>query len=106
MGIHGRVLVCGAGPTGLVAAISLIRSGIDVQLIDAASEPSPLSKAAVIWRRTLEGAEAIEAQERHVLHLSAAGPVAGVHNPAKILLARLPKRWRNEMHKDDFVIAL
>ena len=54
MGNHGRVLICGAGPTGLVAAISLIRSGIDVQLIDAASEPSPLSKAAVIWRRTLE----------------------------------------------------
>ena len=52
--IGDRVLVCGAGPTGLVTAIGLARAGIEVVLIDAATEPSPLSKAAVVWRRTLE----------------------------------------------------
>ena len=48
------VLVCGAGPTGLVTAIELVRRGIDVRIVDAASEPSQLSKAAVLWRRSLE----------------------------------------------------
>lgn len=49
-----RVLVCGAGPTGMVVAINLLRAGIGVRIVDAAPKPSPLSKAAVVWRRTLE----------------------------------------------------
>ncbi|MCP4834332.1 MAG: FAD-binding monooxygenase [Phycisphaera sp.] len=52
--IGGRVLVCGAGPTGLVTAIGLARSGVEVVVIDSAAEASPLSRAAVVWRRTLE----------------------------------------------------
>ncbi len=51
---HGSVLVCGAGPTGLTAAIELMRRGVDVEVIDVASEPTTLSKAAAVWRRTLE----------------------------------------------------
>jgi len=48
------VLVCGAGPTGLVAALELARRGIDVRIVDAEPNPSQLSKAAVLWRRSLE----------------------------------------------------
>ena len=33
MGISGRVLVCGAGPTGLVSALELARRGIDVRIV-------------------------------------------------------------------------
>ncbi|HEY8151193.1 MAG TPA: FAD-dependent monooxygenase, partial [Vicinamibacteria bacterium] len=36
---HGvDVLVCGAGPTGLVLALRLVRSGVRVRIIDAAAE--------------------------------------------------------------------
>jgi len=48
------VLIVGAGPTGLAAAISLARSRIPVRLIDKAAEPSPYSRAIGIQARTLE----------------------------------------------------
>jgi putative polyketide hydroxylase len=48
------VLVAGAGPGGLVAAITLARYGIDVLLIDKRSMPSGLSRALVISTRGME----------------------------------------------------
>lgn len=44
----------GAGPGGLVAAITLARYGIDVVLIDKRSMPSGLSRALVISTRGME----------------------------------------------------
>jgi 2-polyprenyl-6-methoxyphenol hydroxylase-like FAD-dependent oxidoreductase len=48
------VLVCGAGPTGLVLALWLARSGIRVRIVDAAAEPGTTSRALVVHARTLE----------------------------------------------------
>jgi 2-polyprenyl-6-methoxyphenol hydroxylase-like FAD-dependent oxidoreductase len=48
------VLIVGAGPTGLAAAMSLARAHIPVRLIDRAREPSPYSRAIGIQARTLE----------------------------------------------------
>jgi 3-(3-hydroxy-phenyl)propionate hydroxylase len=48
------VLIVGAGPTGLAAAISLSRARIPVRLVDKAAEPSPRSRAIAIQARTLE----------------------------------------------------
>lgn len=48
------VLIAGAGPTGLAAAMSLSRAGIPVRLIDKAPQPSPWSRAIGIQARTLE----------------------------------------------------
>jgi 3-(3-hydroxy-phenyl)propionate hydroxylase len=48
------VLIVGAGPTGLAAAISLSRARIPVRLIDKAREPAPYSRAIGIQARTLE----------------------------------------------------
>jgi 2-polyprenyl-6-methoxyphenol hydroxylase-like FAD-dependent oxidoreductase len=48
------VLIVGAGPTGLAAAISLSRAQIPVRLVDKAAEPSPYSRAIGIQARTLE----------------------------------------------------
>jgi putative polyketide hydroxylase len=45
------VLVVGAGPAGLVAAITLARYGIDVVLIDKRGTPSGLSGSLVISTR-------------------------------------------------------
>ena len=47
-------LVVGAGPTGLTAAIGLRSAGIDVRVVDAASEGANTSRAAVVHPRTLE----------------------------------------------------
>jgi 2-polyprenyl-6-methoxyphenol hydroxylase-like FAD-dependent oxidoreductase len=49
-----EVLVCGAGPTGLVLALRLARSGIRVRIVDAAAEPGTTSRALVVHARTLE----------------------------------------------------
>jgi 2-polyprenyl-6-methoxyphenol hydroxylase-like FAD-dependent oxidoreductase len=48
------VLIVGAGPTGLAAAMSLARARIPVRLIDKAARPDPHSRAIGIQARTLE----------------------------------------------------
>ncbi|WP_250490142.1 FAD-dependent monooxygenase [Caballeronia sp. INML2] len=48
------VLIVGAGPTGLAAAMSLARAHVPVRLVDKAREPSPHSRAIGIQARTLE----------------------------------------------------
>lgn len=48
------VLICGAGPTGLVLAIWLTKAGVPVRIIDAADKPGTTSRATVVHARTLE----------------------------------------------------
>ena len=48
------VLVAGAGPVGLTMALELARFGVPVRIIDKAPERTTLSKALVLWSRTLE----------------------------------------------------
>ncbi len=48
------VLIVGAGPTGLVLALSLKKQGIDVRIIDKSTEPGTTSRATVMHARTLE----------------------------------------------------
>jgi 2-polyprenyl-6-methoxyphenol hydroxylase-like FAD-dependent oxidoreductase len=50
------VLVCGAGPTGLVLALRLARDGgrVRFRIVDAAAEPGTTSRALVVHARTLE----------------------------------------------------
>ena len=49
-----KVLVIGAGPTGMTAAIELKRLGVDVRIIERAAKPSTTSRALVVQARTLE----------------------------------------------------
>lgn len=48
------VLIAGAGPTGLAAALLLARRGVSVRIIDTALQPSMYSKALAVNSRTLE----------------------------------------------------
>ena len=48
------VLIIGAGPTGLVAAIDARRHGLSVRIVDQSPQRSPHSKALVLHSRSLE----------------------------------------------------
>ena len=48
------VLIVGAGPTGLTAAIELSRPGVDVRIVDKAVEVSTTSRALGVQARTVE----------------------------------------------------
>src|SRR5450830_1260473 len=51
---HHPVLIAGAGPTGLTAAMELSRMGVPVRLIDKLTAPSATSRALAVQARTLE----------------------------------------------------
>ena len=44
----------GAGPVGLTAGLMLARHGTPVRIIDCNDAPTTLSKALVVWKRTLQ----------------------------------------------------
>jgi len=48
------VLIVGAGPTGLTAALELSRMGVAVRIIDRLDGPSTTSKALAVQARTIE----------------------------------------------------
>ncbi|WP_394619026.1 FAD-dependent oxidoreductase [Lentzea sp. JNUCC 0626] len=48
------VLVVGAGPVGLMAGYELLRRGVPVRIIDAATAPATTSRAAAMHARTIE----------------------------------------------------
>ncbi|HEX2476006.1 MAG TPA: FAD-dependent oxidoreductase, partial [Lacipirellulaceae bacterium] len=49
-----RVLIVGAGPTGLALALWLTRLGVRVRIIDKTAEPGTTSRALAVQVRTLE----------------------------------------------------
>src|SRR5215469_15777781 len=49
-----RVLIVGAGPTGLTLALSLARRGVPFRLISDAEGPGEHSRAMAVQARTLE----------------------------------------------------
>ena len=61
---RGRILIAGAGPVGLAAALELARMGKPLRIVDARQVPSEQSKAIAINARTLELLEACGATER------------------------------------------
>ena len=48
------ILIVGAGPTGMTAAIELKRAGLDVRIIDKSDHLAEYSRALVVQARTLE----------------------------------------------------
>ncbi len=48
------VLIVGAGPVGLAAALSLAQQGVAVRIVDRLAAPTNQSRAAIVHARTLE----------------------------------------------------
>lgn len=51
---HTQVLIAGAGPVGLAAAVELTRRGVDCRIVDPLLEPVQYAKAVGVQPRTLE----------------------------------------------------
>ncbi len=62
------VLVAGAGPVGLSVALCIARHGVPVRIIDLAEGPTTLSKALVVWRRTMQVLDPIINHEEFLAH--------------------------------------
>src|SRR6476646_300630 len=93
-----QVVIAGAGPAGLTAAITLARYGIECLIVERTAEPSPLPKATVISVRNMEMLRSWELDEAvlaggndvewrlmicHTLAHASAGQVIQVGYPTK-----------------------
>ncbi|AOI98623.1 FAD-dependent monooxygenase [Burkholderia sp. LA-2-3-30-S1-D2] len=81
------VLIVGAGPTGLAAAMALARARVPVRIIDRLAAPAPYSRAIGIQARTLELLEQHRAVEP-ILALGHRAHAAVLHADGRVI-ARL-----------------
>jgi len=85
---HTRVLITGAGPTGLVLAIWLKRLGVPFRIIDRTAEPGTTSRALVVHARTLELYRQVglaEAVVERALRFTAANLWAGGRKAGRVV---------------------
>jgi 2-polyprenyl-6-methoxyphenol hydroxylase-like FAD-dependent oxidoreductase len=64
---YPSVLICGAGPVGLTLAVQLLHQGVPFRIIDRHSGRTTLSKALVVWARSLEQLDSALPTDRLVL---------------------------------------
>jgi 2-polyprenyl-6-methoxyphenol hydroxylase-like FAD-dependent oxidoreductase len=90
------ILIVGAGPVGLTAALELSRRGFEPHIIDDDGEPTHESRALGVNARTLELLEPSGTTERLLAHgLRLAGFVfrMGPHELARIATRDIPHRF-------------
>ena len=97
-----QILIAGAGPVGLVAALQLARMGRPVRIVDARQVPSQQSKAIAVNARTLELLEASGVTER-LLELGRKIPGLDFWRGDQILF-RI--RFSTIAHRYNFMLAL
>jgi len=97
-----KVLIAGAGPTGLTAAVELARRGVPFRIVDRAEGPTPLSKAVGISPHSLDLLEPSGVTERL---LQAGVRIQRVHvHQGDRRLATV--RFAGLRHRFNFLLAL
>jgi 2-polyprenyl-6-methoxyphenol hydroxylase-like FAD-dependent oxidoreductase len=90
------VLIAGAGPTGLTAAMELSRMGVAVRIIDKAKGPSETSRALAVQSRTVELFEQ-RGLSAKMLELGNPAHATAIYNEKKLLgkvdLSRIRSRY-------------
>ncbi len=99
---NDKILVAGAGPVGLVAALELARLGRPVRIVDARELPSRQSKAIGINARTLELLESSGVTER-LLALGRKVPGLNFLRNDRVLFQL---RFSTIAHRYNFMLAL
>ena len=96
------ILIVGAGPVGLTAALELARRGLEPRIIDNDGEPTPESRALGINARTLELLEPSGATERLLAHghrIEGFILRMGSHELARVASRDIP-------HRFNFILSL
>lgn len=81
-----EVLIAGAGPTGLVLALWLVRQGVRVRIVDRSAGPGTSSRAMAVQARTLELYRQLDLADEIV--------AGGLRNPAINLWVKGERRAR------------
>ena len=87
------VLIVGAGPTGLAAAIELARRDVTVRIIERKPERTMRSKALVLHARTLELFDILGIADDHVRSGYTSPGIdfsANMHEPVRATLFSVP----------------
>lgn len=61
--LSADVLIVGAGPTGMTAALTLQRAGVNILIVDKCPHTRQHSQAVVLWPRTLEILDLLDVAE-------------------------------------------
>jgi 2-polyprenyl-6-methoxyphenol hydroxylase-like FAD-dependent oxidoreductase len=84
MGEVKPILIVGAGPTGMTAAMELSRFGIPIRIVDKLLTPSSTSRALAVQARTLELFEQ-RGLSQEMLQIGNRGTAATIYGDGKSL---------------------
>jgi 2-polyprenyl-6-methoxyphenol hydroxylase-like FAD-dependent oxidoreductase len=87
MSSRTEVLVTGAGPVGLSAALALAQAGVSIRIIDRLTVPTNQSRAAIVHARTLEHFERLGIVD-DFLAVGVKVHGAAIYGPGDVLLVR------------------
>src|ERR1044072_7005541 len=97
------VIICGAGPTGLMLAAQLLRFNIDFLIIDKKSVPTTESRAVVVQARSMEIYEQMNLSEDILAEAERVDGVCFWRHGKKLSEAIL-KDFGNDITPFDFIL--